>query len=79
MHDDHIPDPHDATTDWYTVEQAAQRWPLSRRAIYDAVTRGELRVARVGIGRRKLVLRGSWIDDYITARSTPVEIHRRRA
>ena len=81
MDDDHTPDQHHTpmTARWYTVREAIQVWPLSRDVIYDAIARGELRAARLGVGRRKLVLRGAWIDAYLEARATPVEILRRRA
>lgn len=66
---------------WLTVEQIVQQpeWSsISRRAIYNAVARGELRCARPSAGRRRLLIRSSWISAWLETRTTPIEITRSR-
>ena len=59
-------------TPWLTVEQAAARAQVGKRTIYNEVTAGRLRAARVG-GRRELRFRAEDIDEWLEA-SAPQEI-----
>jgi excisionase family DNA binding protein len=69
--------PHgDPRSDWYTVGQAIQRWPVSRGMVYGAIKRGELRAARLGAGRRRLVTCAEWMNEWLTRAATPQEIRR---
>lgn len=70
------PDPHTAAapSPWLTVPEAAARARVSRRTIYDACRRGQLRHARVG-GRRDIRLRAEWVDAWLEA-SAPREVTR---
>lgn len=63
------------TTDpvWLTVRQAASRAQCGTKAIYRAVNAGRLKAAAIG-GRRELRFRAEWIDGWLEASSTPVEI-----
>jgi excisionase family DNA binding protein len=60
---------------WLTVLQAAVRAQVGKRVIYEAVERRQLRAARVG-GKRALRFRPEWIDAWLEASATPVEIPR---
>jgi excisionase family DNA binding protein len=54
---------------WLKVDAArAHVGGLSRRVLYDAVRRGELRAARVGRGRN-FVFSAEWLDDWLRARA----------
>ena len=48
-----------------------------RRLLAKAVKDGELRAARIG-GRRELLFRREWIDQWIEAQATPVMVQIRR-
>lgn len=63
------------TSPWLTAEEAAQRARVSRRSIYNAVAAKRLRAARLG-GRGGLRFLAEWIDEYLVASSTPVELPR---
>lgn len=62
---------------WLTVKQAAARAQVGQKTIYRAVrnTRAPLRAATVG-GRRDLRFLPSWVDQWLEATSTPVEVKR---
>jgi excisionase family DNA binding protein len=63
------------TEAWFTVLEAAARGRVSPRTIYTEVKAGRLRAARAG-GRRELRLRPTWVDEWLEAASTPVEMKR---
>jgi len=67
--DDHPPSP------WRTAEEAAARARGGVKLIYREVKAGRLRAARVG-GRRDLRFRDEWIDEWLEASSTPIEVAR---
>ena len=60
---------------WLTLRHAAARAAVSEGTLKREVHRGRIRAARVG-GRRSLRFRPSWIDAWLEATSTPVEITR---
>jgi excisionase family DNA binding protein len=61
---------------WLTAEEAATRARSGVKLIYREAKAGRLRVARVG-GRRDLRFRAEWIDQWLDARSTPIEVRQR--
>ena len=58
---------------WLTVQQAAVRAQVGPKTIYREVRAGRLRAARVG-GRRELRFLAEWVDVWLLAGSTPVEV-----
>lgn len=62
-------------TRWLTVREAAARARVGPKCIYGEVKAGRLRAARIG-GRRDLRFLAEWIDLWLEATSTPVEIGR---
>lgn len=60
---------------WLTAHEAAQRAKVSTRTIYTAVRAGRLRSALIG-GRRSHRFRAAWVDAWLEANSTPIEITR---
>jgi excisionase family DNA binding protein len=60
---------------WLDVRQAAARAQTGPKPIYRAVKAGHLRAARIG-GRRELRFRAEWLDAWLEASSTPVELPR---
>ena len=61
---------------WIDVPEGARyAGHLSQKTIYRACRDGSLRHARVS-GRREIRLRREWIDDWLLATSTPVEVRR---
>ena len=66
---------------WLTVAEAAARARCGRKTIYGEVRAGRLRAATIG-NRRDLRILAEWVDDWLTASSTPVEVvnrHKRGA
>ena len=61
----------DAT--WLTVEQAALRAQVGVKTVYREVRAGRLRAARIG-GRRELRFLAEWVDAWLMAASTPIEV-----
>jgi excisionase family DNA binding protein len=62
------------TSPWLTVKQAAARAQVGPKLIYRECRAGRLlRHARIG-GRRDLRFKPEWIDEWLEASSTPVEI-----
>jgi excisionase family DNA binding protein len=62
---------------WLTVKQAAARAQVGPKTIYRAVhsRQAPLRAATVG-GRRDLRFLAAWVDQWLEATSTPVEVKR---
>lgn len=58
---------------WLTVKQAATRAQVSADTIYYEVRAGRLQAARIG-GRRQLRFREEYIDRWLEASTTPVEV-----
>ncbi len=61
------------STPWLTVREAAARARVGPKVIYFECRSGRLRHARVG-GRRDLRFLAEWVDAWLTATSTPVEV-----
>ncbi len=62
-------------TPWLTVKEAAHRAQVGPKTIYRSVQAGRLRAARIG-GRRELRLLAAWVDAWLEASATPVEVRR---
>ena len=62
-----------AQTPWLTPKEAAQRARCGVKTIYREVTAGRLRAARVG-GRRELRIQPDWVDEWLVATTTPIEV-----
>ena len=60
---------------WLTADQAAKHANVSTKCIYSSVASGRLRAARIG-GRRSLRFLVSWVDTWLEAEATPIEITR---
>ena len=60
---------------WLTALEAAERARVGLKTIYREVRGGRLRAAKVG-GRRELRFLAAWVDEWLLASSTPVEIAR---
>jgi excisionase family DNA binding protein len=65
-------------TPWRKADEASCRIRVSPKTLYNEVRSGRLRAARIA-GRRSLRFLDEWLDEYLIAYSTPVEIPRRRA
>lgn len=61
---------------WLTVAEAARIARCSSKLLYSAHATGRLRAARIGVGRGALRIHRDWLDTYITACATPVEVTR---
>jgi hypothetical protein len=62
---------------WYTVDGVTNQWPVIKpRTTRNAIARGDLRAARIGIGRRKIVIKGAWVLEWLERAATPQEIVR---
>lgn len=66
---------HDSTSPWLTAQQAAARAQVGIKLIYSEAARSRLRAARVG-GRRSLRFLPSWVDQWLEASSTPIEVRK---
>lgn len=60
---------------WLTAIEAADYLRCSKKTIYYLVAAAKLRAAKVG-GRGQLRFRTAWLDEYLEATTTPVEICR---
>jgi excisionase family DNA binding protein len=60
---------------WMKIDAAcAYAGAVSRKTIYSAVRRGELRAARIGAGRN-LLFASEWIDAYLRERAQVRDAH----
>jgi excisionase family DNA binding protein len=59
---------------WLDVRQAARHANCGRKSIYNAVTSGKLRAARLG-GRHELRFLAEWVDAWLIETSKPVIIN----
>ena len=65
-----------ADDDWFTVDAITERIPVSRDAVYDAIKSRALRAATVTAGRRRYLVKWSWVTSWLEAATTPHEITR---
>jgi len=63
---------------WLTAKQAARHANVSTKTIYQAVRSGRLRAALIG-GRRSKRFLVAWIDAWLEAEATPIEVTRAAA
>jgi excisionase family DNA binding protein len=62
---------------WLTVTEAADRGRCGVKLLYREIRAGRLKAARIG-GRREYRLRPEWIDQWLDASSTVVDVTRGR-
>lgn len=62
-------------TPWLTVAEVAAVARCGARLVYREITAGRLRAARVG-GRKALRIRRDWVDAWLEACATPIEVGR---
>jgi excisionase family DNA binding protein len=64
-------------TPWLNLEMAAAYIKRGKRFVSGEVKAGRLRAARVG-GRRELLFRREWLDQFLEELATPVIVNVRR-
>lgn len=66
-----------AVTDdpWLRLSQCAERVQVHEATLRREIQRRRLRHARVG-GRKSIRVRASWLDAWLEASSTPIEVKR---
>ena len=64
-------------TPWLTIAEARQVAKCGSKVLYREIKAGRLRAARIG-SRRDIRIHREWIDAWLLASSTPVEIVSRR-
>jgi excisionase family DNA binding protein len=57
---------------WLTITEAAERARCGKALLYREVAAGRLRAARVG-GRRQILVRAEWVDQFSERFASPVE------
>lgn len=62
-------------TPWYTVAQASCVPQCQPKLLYREIQAGRLRAARIG-ARRDLRIHRDWLDEWLVASATPVEVRR---
>lgn len=62
-------------TPWLLATEAAAYLRVSAKTVYREARAGRLRHARVG-GRRELRFRREWLNEFLEATATPVEVRR---
>jgi excisionase family DNA binding protein len=65
----------EASSPWLLASEAATYLRTSLKTIYREARAGRLRHARVG-GRRELRFRKQWLDEFLDATATPLEVRR---
>jgi excisionase family DNA binding protein len=63
---------------WLTVLQAAAVAQVGKKTIYRECAAGRLRHAKIG-ARRDIRIHRDWIDQWLLASSTPIEVVPRRS
>lgn len=58
---------------WLNLKQAAARAVCNESTLRRLIRAGLLRHARVGVGRKHIRLRASWVDAALEAAATPIE------
>lgn len=67
----------DAVSPWMTARQAAAYLSRSRRFVLKEIKAGRLRAAVVG-GRREVLVRSEWLDQWVEDQAAPVMVSLRR-
>lgn len=67
------PPPNTNTDPWLTVQQCAERAQCSERTIRRLIRARALRHARVGVGRKNIRVRASWLDAALERLAEPME------
>ena len=65
--------PRDISSPWLTVTEAAKYARCCVKTLYAEIAAGRLRAARIG-GCRDLRLLAEWIDAWLVASATPVDV-----
>lgn len=60
---------------WLTLEQASKLVQAHQATLRREIRRARLRAARIG-GRRSIRLRRSWLETWLEATTTPMEVVR---
>jgi excisionase family DNA binding protein len=66
-----------AASPWLTLGEASGYAHRGRRFLRKAVKDGKLRAAQVG-GRKELLFRAEWLDQYLEDLATPILLNVRR-
>ena len=69
-------DPH-RDSPWLTAAEAASYVKRCRKTLVREIRAGRLRAAIIG-GRRQILTRREWLDQWVMDQATPVEFPRRR-
>ena len=67
----------DSQTPWLTAAEAAAYLKRGKRFVLREVRSGRLRGATIG-GRREILTRAAWLDEWIESQATPILIPARR-
>ena len=62
-----VPDP------WLRLSECAERVQAHPATLRREIASGRLRCARIG-GRKSIRIRASWLDSWLEASSTPIEV-----
>ena len=66
-----------ADSPWLTATEAANYIKRGKRFVQREIHAGRLRGAVVG-GRREILTRRDWLDDWVVHHATPIELNTRR-
>lgn len=70
-------DDHHRDSPWMTAEEAGAYIKRGKRFVAREIKSGRLRGAVVG-GRREILTRRDWLDEWVTNHTMPIEISTRR-
>ena len=62
---------------WLTAGEAGEYLKRSKRYIHAEIKAGRLRAARIG-GRKEVLTRREWLDQYVEDQAVPVMVAARR-
>jgi excisionase family DNA binding protein len=68
----------DAILVWLTLQQAADAAQVGPKLLRREIKAGRLRAAKIG-GRGDIRIHREWLDAWLVASSTPIELTARRA
>ncbi len=66
----------EAASPWLTVAEIARFDKCSEKLIYAAIKRGQLRAAKIGVGRGAWRIHRDWNTAWLNACAEPVEVDR---